>query len=60
MKIGPMVFLLLSGIMVVGLEAASTTTYNYGEALQKAIYFYDCQVSGPSALVEPRSMARAL
>jgi len=48
MKIGPMAFLLLSGIMVIGSEAASTTTYNYGEALQKAIYFYDCQVSGPS------------
>jgi len=48
MKIGPLIFLMVSGLMVVGLEAASTTTYNYGEALQKAIYFYDCQVSGPS------------
>jgi hypothetical protein len=42
-----MVVLLLSGIMIVGLEAASIPAYNYGEALQKAIYFYDCQRSGP-------------
>jgi endoglucanase len=25
----------------------SAATYNYAEALQKAIYFYECQVSGP-------------
>ncbi|MCL6590509.1 MAG: glycoside hydrolase family 9 protein [Firmicutes bacterium] len=25
----------------------SAATYNYGEALQKAIYFYECQQSGP-------------
>jgi endoglucanase len=29
------------------LPRASATSYNYGEALQKSIYFYECQQSGP-------------
>ena len=28
-------------------SAASTTTFNYAEALQKSIYFYDAEKSGP-------------
>jgi hypothetical protein len=44
MKIMPLVVLTLSFAVVVESEAA----YNYGEALQKAIYFYECQKSGPS------------
>jgi endoglucanase len=33
-----------SSMMITNIFAA---TYNYGEALQKSIYFYECQQSGP-------------
>ena len=29
--------------------ATAATTYNYGEALQKSMFFYQCQQSGPIA-----------
>jgi len=47
MKIKPIAFFVLSFVIVAGLKAASNPAYNYGEALQKAIYFYECQQSGP-------------
>jgi endoglucanase len=33
-----------SSVLITNIHAA---TYNYGEALQKSIYFYECQQSGP-------------
>jgi hypothetical protein len=38
---------LLIGVTLIALPKAQAATYNYGEALQKAIYFYECQISGP-------------
>jgi hypothetical protein len=43
MKISQFAFLAAATVFTVKLEAA----YNYGEALQKAIYFYEGQQSGP-------------
>lgn len=34
-------------ILAVFLQKTAATTYNYAEALQKTIYFYECQQSGP-------------
>jgi endoglucanase len=39
--------LLVLGCCLVPNFKISAATYNYGEALQKAIYFYECQQSGP-------------
>jgi hypothetical protein len=44
--IKPTSLLLLITILVVGAKQAEAAK-NYGEALQKAIYFYECQQSGP-------------
>lgn len=35
------------GLAFTGLPGVNAATYNYAEALQKAIYFYECQISGP-------------
>jgi endoglucanase len=43
MKINILSLITFSIIIATSSEAA----YNYGEALQKAIYFYECQQSGP-------------
>jgi endoglucanase len=47
---GLCVLLVLSGAIVVGVKHqqihAASTTYNYAEALQKSLYFYDAQMSG--------------
>ncbi|MEJ2664611.1 MAG: glycoside hydrolase family 9 protein, partial [Spirochaetia bacterium] len=36
-----------AGKTAVGLSSRAVGSYNYGEALQKAIYFYECQQAGP-------------
>jgi endoglucanase len=33
--------------LLAGLRSAPLADFNYGEALQKSIYFYECQQSGP-------------
>jgi len=42
---------LMIGMLLININTntnnVSAATYNYGEALQKAIYFYECQQSGP-------------
>ncbi len=35
------------GLTFIALPEAKAASYNYGEALQKAVYFYECQISGP-------------
>jgi endoglucanase len=42
-----LITVLTLGLTFVALPKAQAATYNYGEALQKAIYFYECQISGP-------------
>jgi len=34
---------------VIAPNVQAQTSYNYGEALQKSIWFYEAQVSGPTA-----------
>jgi endoglucanase len=41
------IILLILGCTLGSSFNISAATYNYGEALQKAIYFYECQQSGP-------------
>jgi hypothetical protein len=35
------------GFTFIALPEVKAATYNYGEALQKAVYFYECQITGP-------------
>jgi hypothetical protein len=39
--------LALGAVLIPGATPAHAATFNYGEALQKAIWFYEAQVSGP-------------
>ena len=39
--------ILLSGLVFQANSVARAATFNYGEALQKSIWFYEAQVSGP-------------
>ena len=39
---------------------AAAPAFNYGEALQKSIWFYEAQQSGDAAELEPRRLARRL
>lgn len=41
-----MLGLILCGYLIITPNGNTAGTYNYGEALQKAIYFYECQQSG--------------
>jgi len=37
---------LLTGLVLAGASLQAAAPYNYGEALQKGVFFYDCQRSG--------------